>query len=86
MAIGPIGETGNYVVSLAPVEPRVDLERVPILHHNMEVVNAVERAKTYALAMKTHAQVNKILAYSCYQNRGSISVSPLKIPHVIDLM
>jgi len=60
MAIGPIGETGICAVSRALVEPRVDLELVPILHHNMEAVNAVERAKTCALAMKTHVQVNKI--------------------------
>jgi len=58
MAIGLIGETGNNAVSRALVEHRVDLELVPILHHNMEDVNAVERAKTYALAMKIHAQVN----------------------------
>ena len=59
MEIGPIGETGIYVVSRAPVEPRVDLELVPILHHDMKAVNAVARAKTYSLAMKIHAQVKK---------------------------
>ena len=59
MGIGPIGETGIYVVSRALVEPRVDLELVPILHHDMGAVNAVARGKTYSLAMKTHAQVKK---------------------------
>ena len=59
MAIGPTGKTGIYVVSRAQVEPRVDLDLVPIPHHEMEAVNAVERAKTYALAMKIHAQVKK---------------------------
>jgi len=58
MEIGPIGKPGIYVVSRALVEPRVDLELVPILRHEMEAVDAVERAKTYALAMKIHAQVN----------------------------
>ena len=51
--------TGIYVASHVLVEPRVDLELVPIPRHNMEAVNAVERAKTYNLAMKIHAQVNK---------------------------
>ena len=59
MAIGPTGGTGSDAVSLVPVEPRVDLELVPILRHNMEDETAVERAKTYNLAMKTHAQVKK---------------------------
>ena len=86
MAIGPIGETGICVVSRAPEEPRVDLELVPILHHNMEAVNAVESAKTYAIAMKTLAQVNQILAYSYYLNRVSLSFSCLKILHVVDMM
>jgi len=58
MAIGPTGETGIYVVSRALVEAKVDLELVPIPRHEMEAENAVERAKTYALAMKIHAQVN----------------------------
>lgn len=59
MAIGPIGGTGTYVVSRVLVEPRVDPELVPIPRHEMEAVNAVERAKTYALAMTIHAQVKK---------------------------
>ena len=46
MAIGLIGETGNNAVSRVPVEPRVDLELVPIPRHDMEAVNAVERVKT----------------------------------------
>ena len=60
MAIGRIGETGIYVVSRALVEPRVDLELVPIPRHEMEAVNAVERAKTYSLAMKIHVQVKNL--------------------------
>ena len=60
MAIGRIGGTGIYVVSRALVEPRVDLELVPIPRHEMEAVNAVERAKTYSLAMKIHAQVKNL--------------------------
>ena len=44
-------------MSRALVEPRVDLELVPIPRHEMEAVNAVERAKTCSLAMKLHAQV-----------------------------
>ena len=59
MAIGLIGKTGKNAVSLVPGEPRVDLELVPIPRHEMEAVNAVERAKMYSLAMKTHAQVKK---------------------------
>jgi len=59
MAIGLIGETGNNAVSRAPVEHRVDLELVPTPHHDMEGETAVERVTTYALAMKTHAQVKK---------------------------
>jgi len=58
MAIGQIGKTGIFAVLRALVEHRVDLELVPIPRHEMEAVNAVERAKTYALAMKIHAQVN----------------------------
>ena len=72
MAIGRIGETGIHVVSHAPVEPRVDLELVPILHHEMEAVNAVGRAKTYSLAMKCHAQVN--IFFSRGVNKGSTKV------------
>lgn len=59
MAIGLIGETGNNAVSLALVEHRVDLELVPIPHHDMEAEAVLERVKTYALAMKTHVQVKK---------------------------
>lgn len=54
MAIGLIGETGNNAVSPALVEHRVDLELVPIPHHDMEAEAVLERVKTYALAMKTH--------------------------------
>ena len=61
MAIGLIGETGNNAVSRALVERRVDLDLVQIPHHDMEAENAVERAKTYVLAMKTHAQVKTFL-------------------------
>ena len=57
MAIGPIGETGIYVVSRAPVESRVDIELVPILRHYMEAENVMARVKTYSLATNTHAQV-----------------------------
>lgn len=59
MAIGLIGETGSNAVSLALVEHRVDLELVPIPHHDMEAEAVLERVKTYALAMKTHVQVIK---------------------------
>jgi len=59
MAIGLIGKTGKNAVSRVLVEPRVDLELVPIPRHEMEAVHAVERAKAYSLAMKTRAQVKK---------------------------
>ena len=72
-------------MSPAPVEPRVDLELVPILHHDMVAVNAVARAKTYSLVMKTHAQVKKFWLTLTYLNRGFLPVSSLKIPHIINL-
>ena len=74
MAIGPIGETGIYVVSRALVEPRADLELALIPRHEMEAVNAAERAKTYSLAMKIHAQVKKfIFCFARCKYKGSIN-------------
>ena len=81
MEIGRIGMTGIYVASHVLVEPRVDRELVPIPRHDMEAENAAERAKTYNLAMKIHAQVKK---------NGFLlvakSISSLNILHLIDPM
>lgn len=57
MESGVTGETGTFAVSRVPVEYRVDFEPAPILHHEMEAGNAVERAKTCALATNFHVQV-----------------------------
>ena len=73
MAIGLIGKTGIYVVSHALVEPRVDLELAPIPHHEMEVANAVERAKTYSLAMKIHVQVKRFIFFGGCKYKGSMN-------------